>query len=374
MKSLTLAGQTLLPGGAFAASTVLVQDGRIAAVHAGADSHADIVAGGWIVPGLIDLQVNGAFGFDLTADSSTIASLASRLPATGVTGFLGTLISSPLESYSRMLHDLDQAAAEARGARVLGVHLEGPYLSPRRKGAHNPVYLRTPSLDEIDRWVASPSVRLVTVAPELPGALEFIRHLRTRNLAVSAGHSDATYEQAAAGFDAGVTWGTHLFNAMSPLAHREPGLAGALLSCGVPYGLIADGIHVHPAAVKLAWRAEGPKGLTLVTDAMAAMGMTPGQYRLGDRQVTFDTRSARLADGTLAGSILQMDQAVRNLITFTGCSLAEAITAASATPARIIGLASQGQVAPGFSADLVLLDPSIHVQMTLVAGQVVYSR
>lgn len=374
MKSLTLAGQTLLPGGAFAASTILVQDGRIAAVHAGADSHADIVAGGWIVPGLIDLQVNGAFGFDLTADSSTIASLASRLPATGVTGFLGTLISSPLESYSRMLHDLDQAAAEARGARVLGVHLEGPYLSPRRKGAHNPVYLRTPSLDEIDRWVASPSVRLVTVAPELPGALEFIRHLRTRNLAVSAGHSDATYEQAAAGFDAGVTWGTHLFNAMSPLAHREPGLAGALLSCGVPYGLIADGIHVHPAAVKLAWRAEGPKGLTLVTDAMAAMGMTPGQYRLGDRQVTFDTRSARLADGTLAGSILQMDQAVRNLITFTGCSLAEAITAASATPARIIGLASQGQVAPGFSADLVLLDPSIHVQMTLVAGQVVYSR
>ena len=374
MKSLTLAGQTLLPGGAFAASTILVQDGRIAAVHAGADSHADIVAGGWIVPGLIDLQVNGAFGFDLTADSSTIASLASRLPATGVTGFLGTLISSPLESYSRMLHDLDQAAAEARGARVLGVHLEGPYLSPRRKGAHNPVYLRTPSLDEIDRWVASPSVRLVTVAPELPGALEFIRHLRTRNLAVSAGHSDATYEQAAAGFDAGVTWGTHLFNAMSPLAHREPGLAGALLSCGVPYGLIADGIHVHPAAVKLAWRAEGPKGLTLVTDAMAAMGMTPGQYRLGDREVTFDTRSARLADGTLAGSILQMDQAVRNLITFTGCSLAEAITAASATPARIIGLASQGQIAPGFSADLVLLDPSIHVQMTLVAGQVVYSR
>ncbi|MCL4487510.1 MAG: N-acetylglucosamine-6-phosphate deacetylase [Chloroflexi bacterium] len=374
MESLTLAGQTLLPGGAFAASTILVQDGRIAAVHAGADSHADIVAGGWIVPGLIDLQVNGAFGFDLTADSSAIASIASHLPATGVTGFLGTLISSPLESYSRMLHDLDQAAAEARGARVLGVHLEGPYLSPRRKGAHNPVYLRTPSLDEIDRWVASPSVRLVTVAPELPGALEFIRHLRTRYLAVSAGHSDATYEQAAAGFDAGVTWGTHLFNAMSPLAHREPGLAGALLSCGVPYGLIADGIHVHPAAVKLAWRAEGPKGLTLVTDAMAAMGMTPGQYRLGDREVTFDTRSARLADGTLAGSILQMDQAVRNLITFTGCSLAEAITAASATPARIIGLASQGQVAPGFSADLVLLDPSIHVQMTLVAGQVVYSR
>lgn len=375
MTLFTLAGRTLLPDGAFIESTVHVEGNRIADVRVGADTRADIVAAGWIVPGSIDLQVNGGFGFDLSVDARSVASLAAKLPATGVTSFLPTLVSAPLESYPRLLRDLEQAARMTHGTQILGVHLEGPYLNPKRAGAHNPDYLRAPAMNKIEQWAGSPNVRLVTLAPELPGALDLITHLRARGIVVSAGHSDASYAEAIAAFGSGVSWGTHLFNAMSPFAHREPGLAGALLSSDVPCGLIVDGIHAHAAAVKMAWRAKGSRGLTLVTDAMSAMGMPPGRYSLGDRSVIVDATSARLDNGTLAGSILQMDSAIRNMIAFTGCSLAEAITMASTTPARVIGVDDRkGRIAPNFDADLVVLDESLHVELTLVGGQVLYSR
>ncbi len=186
----------------------------------------------------------------------------------------------------------------------------------------------------------------------------------------------ATYDQAEAGFDAGIRYGTHLFNAMPTLAHRDPGLPGALLTDPrTTAGFIADGIHTHPAIVRLAWQALGSRRLNLVTDAMAALGMPPGKHLLGDFEVTVDAESARLADGTLAGSILSLDQAVRNLIGFTGCSLADALPTVTTTAARALGLDDRrGQVAPGYAADLVLLAPDLHVQMTIVEGRVVYNR
>ncbi len=351
-----------------------VRDGRIDAIDAGIDSRADIVTPGWIIPGLIDLQVNGGFGFDVTTDPTTTSALAHRLPETGVTSFLPTVITSPLESYPPCLRAFEQSIRETHGANILGVHLEGPYLSPQRAGAHHAALLRTPSIDEYDRWLDSKSVRLVTLAPELPGALALVKHLRARGIVASAGHSDATFAQAMAGLEAGITWGTHLFNAMSPMAHREPGLVGALLSADVACGLIVDGVHVHPAVVKTAWRARGGRGLTLVTDAMSAAGMGPGQYVLGDRQVVVDGTSACLADGTLAGSILQLDAAVRNVIAYTGCSLAEAVRMATATPARVLGISNRkGQLAPGCDADLVVLDESLRVSLTMIGGAVAYS-
>jgi N-acetylglucosamine-6-phosphate deacetylase len=217
-------------------------------------------------------------------------------------------------------------------------------------------------------------VRLVTLAPELPGALDVIRVLAERGVLVSAGHSLATYEEAEAGFAAGIRYGTHLFNAMPALQHREPGLPGALLTDPrITAGMIADGIHTHPAIVRLAWQVLGSARLNLVTDAMAALGMPPGRHLLGDFAVDVDATSARLADGTLAGSVLAQDQALRNLIAFTGCSLAEALPALTTTPARALGLsAERGRIAPGQVADLVLLSPDLEVETTIAEGKIVY--
>jgi len=214
----------------------------------------------------------------------------------------------------------------------------------------------------------------VTLAPELEGALDVIRELRARNVVLSAGHSMADFDQAQAGFQAGVSYGTHLFNAMPRLDHRSPGLIGAMLNNPeVVVGIIVDGIHVHPAMVSLAWKAKGSRGLTLVTDAMAALGMQPGQYRLGDFEVTVDQTSARLPDGTLAGSILTQDLALRNLMDFTGCSLVEALPALTQTPAQVLGLTSKGRISPGYDADLTLLTPQGKVVAVFVSGELRFS-
>lgn len=373
MKSFSISGNALLTDG-FAPVTLLISNTQIAAIRPGIDRRADYVAEGWIAPGFIDLQVNGAFGVDFTTDPASVATIAARLPATGVTAFLPTIITSPLDDYPRRLRDLERAARDARGAQILGVHLEGPYLNPKRAGAHDPNYLRTPRVSEMETWAGSPAVRVATLAPELPGALEAINWLCARGIVVSAGHSDANYAQALAGFQAGITWGTHLFNAMSPFTHREPGLAGALLSSDVPCGLIVDGVHVHPAAVKTAYRAKGARGIALVTDAMAALGMGAGRFKLGDRDVLVDANSARLGDGTLAGSILQMDAAIRSVIDYTGGSLADAITMASTTPAHALGLKRKGRIAADGDADLVVLDKSLRVEMTMARGEIVFER
>jgi N-acetylglucosamine-6-phosphate deacetylase len=214
----------------------------------------------------------------------------------------------------------------------------------------------------------------VTLAPELPGALDAVRALDERGIIVSAGHSNATFAEAQQAIAAGIRWGTHLFNAMHDLRHREPGLPAALLLSAVPIGLIVDGVHLHPAVVQLVYRLKGAGGITLVTDAMAAMGNAPGSYNLGGYTVNVDDTSARLPGGTLAGSILTMDGAVRNMLAQTGCTVAEALRMASSTPAALLGLEQKGRIAPGCDADLVLLDGGLRVQATLVRGELAYRR
>lgn len=361
---------------------VLMDAGRIVAVGPAdavprpLDAQVLDAMGLLAAPGFLDLQLNGAFGCDFTADPDAIWAVAAALPRYGVTAFLPTIITSPSEQLARAQAVLAAGPPDGwRGAAPLGLHVEGPFLNPAKKGAHNPAYLRLPSLDAVADWRPETGVRLVTLAPELPEALPVVEALDRRGVLVSAGHSAATYEQAVAGFEAGIRYGTHLFNAMLPLLHRDPGLPAALLTDGrVTVGLIADGVHVHPAMVKLAWQALGPARLNLVTDAMAALGMPPGQHRLGDFTVSVEGDVCRLADGTLAGSVLSLDQALRNLIAYAGCPLEDALQTVTTTPAHALGLAHQrGRLAPGYAADLVLLTPALQVRGAVVAGELVYA-
>ncbi|RPJ52417.1 MAG: N-acetylglucosamine-6-phosphate deacetylase [Chloroflexi bacterium] len=369
----SLSGIVVTPDGAAREATVYLSGKTIAQITPGRDPGADLSTDGVIVPGFIDVQVNGAYGYDFTNDAASVVAVASSLPETGVTSYVPTIITSNFETYPARLRQVREAVrANPPGAHILGVHLEGPYLSPVRKGAHPPVHIRPVNVAEIRAWADPGVVRIVTLAPELEGALEAIRVLRQAGFVVSAGHTNATFAQAMAGFEAGINWGTHLYNAMSPFQHREPGMIGALLVATVLCGLIVDGIHSHPATVQLAWKSKGVDGIVLVTDCMQAMGMAPGRYILGDHAVVVDETSARLEDGTLAGSILKMDEAIRNMMAFTGCGLAEAVHMATVTPARLLGLAQKGAIAPGFDADLVVLSPENQVTHTLVDGKVVF--
>ena len=338
-----------------------------------------------LVPGYIDLQLNGAFGHDFTANPETIWQVAAELPRWGVTSFLPTIITSPRSQIEKAQEVMQNGRpANFQGAEPLGLHLEGPFLNPQKKGAHNPNHIRQPDLDWIADWSLETAVSLVTLAPEQPGALALAEQpgalalaeeLASRGVIVSAGHSMATFAEAQAGFAHGVRYGTHLYNAMPPLGHREPGLVGALLDTDeIVTGIIPDGIHMHPAMVKLAWEMKGPHGLNVVTDGMAALGMPPGQYQLNDFDVTVSETDARLMDGTLAGSVLDMATAVRNLIQFTNCTLADALTTITTTPARLLNLPDYGRIAPGHVADAVLLNQNLKVDITITKGIITFQR
>ena len=375
------------PDGVLEDGGVLIEDGRIQTV---APSHQITLpenvrcingTGLYLVPGFIDLQLNGAIGLDFTTESRSIWPVAAHLPRYGVTSFLPTIITSPLTAVAAAQEVITNSPPTGfRGAAPLGLHLEGPFLHPDKKGAHNPQYLRLPAETAVDdqmmaEWSIENGVKLVTLAPELDGALDLVRLLTARGIVVSTGHSTATFAQAQAAFDVGIRYGTHLFNAMPPLHHREPGLAGALLADErTTVGLIVDGEHVHPELVKMVWELVGNGRLNLVTDAMAALGMSPGIYQLGDFEVAVDDATARLPTGTLAGSILSMDTAVCNLITTTGCTLAEALPTVTSTPADLLNLPHKGRVAPNCDADLVLLDAELQVHTTLVGGQITYQK
>jgi N-acetylglucosamine-6-phosphate deacetylase len=376
-----LRGGTLLtPDGRVEDAAVLLDGERIvaagprAATPCPAGAEVFDAYGLIIAPGFIDLQFNGGFGCDFTAEPRTIWEAAARLPASGVTAFLPTIITAPLATSARAQQVLrDGPPSDYRGATALGLHIEGPFLNPAKRGAHSPAHLRLPSLEAVADWSTDNHVRLVTLAPELPGALDVIGALRARGVVVSAGHSLATLEEAQAGFDAGIGYGTHLFNAMPALEHRAPGLVTALLTNpAIPVGVLPDGIHVHPAVVKLIWQSVGPARFSTVTDAMAALGMPPGRYLLGDTDVIVDETRAQLSDGRLAGSIISMDQAVRNVLAFTGCSLSEALATVTTVPACLLGLSERGRLAPGCVADVVALRPDHTIAATWVKGQRLY--
>lgn len=400
-RDLVVRGGHVLVDGGWRRADVTVRDGVVAAIEpstpasAGSppgDGGADeagvgvgvVDATGMVVaPGFVDLQLNGAGGVDLTATPERLWEVAALLPRWGVTSWLPTIVTSPEPVRERALAVLHEGPPDdAVVATPLGLHFEGPFLDPRRKGAHAEEHLRVANVDVVAHWSRDGGVALVTLAPDLPGALDVTRALVGRGVVVSMGHSSATAAEAEAGVDAGARWATHLFNTMPPLHHRDPGLAGvALTDERLHVGLIADGLHVHPRMVALAARALGPR-LTLVTDAVAALGMPPGPVRLGDREALAGDDGVRLPDGTLAGSNLSMDTAVANLMAYAGVDLATALHAATVAPARLLGRADLGVLRPGAPADLVVLEtslvpdvaagrPRLRVAATVVGGRVV---
>ncbi len=370
-----MTGRTLGVSAAFVRGRLLrgdvrVDDGFVAEVGLPAASGGRIAA-----PGLVDLQVNGFAGIDLmTADADGIRAISRALPAYGVTAWLPTLITASLPDTEAALDALaaalDRAGQEPVGtaATMLGVHLEGPYLSARRLGTHPPEHRRDPDAAELDAWRRRAPVVAVTLAPELPGAVDLVARLSAVGVLVSLGHSDATAAQAHAAFDAGARSVTHLFNAMSPLLHREPGLPGAALARpDVVVQLLLDGHHLAPDVVRLTWAAARGR-VVLVTDATAAAGCPDGTFALGDVQLEVNDGVVRNQDGALAGSALTLSAAVTNAVEL-GIDPVDALAAVTTAPAALLGRADIGVLRPGGRADIAVFGDDMVLQETFVAGQ-----
>lgn len=329
-----------------------------------------------LVPGFVDVHVHGGGGRSLmTTDPGEIALYAAWAPSTGVTSFLATVVATDVEEGARFCEAI-AAARPAGGANALGVNLEGPFLSPERPGAIPRSWIMPPDAQTFERLrqACEGKMRVMTLAPEADGADGVIRAALEKGVAVSIGHTDATYDGALAAFRAGASHVTHAFNAMRPLHHRDPGpVVAALDSEAVTIELIADGVHLHPSTVRMLTGAFGPKRVALITDATPLAGAGEGSFRIGGAEARVREGRATLADGTIAGSVATMDEMVRNVVTWGVCDLASAAGMASAVPAGVAGAAERkGRIAPGYDADIVALDAELRVVRSWVAGETAY--
>jgi N-acetylglucosamine-6-phosphate deacetylase len=329
-----------------------------------------------VAAGYVDLQVNGAAGVDISSEPERMWEVAAALPRFGITAFLPTVVTAPPATRARALAALASGPPPGWvGARPLGLHFEGPMIAPARAGAHSDEHIVPPGPGVIEGWSRDAGVAMVTLAPELPGARHVIRELARRGVVVAAGHTDATAACARDAVDAGVRFVTHLFNAMAPIHHRDPGLAGAVLA-GLPVAasMIVDGRHLDPDIVRIAWRALGDRRRLLVSDACAGLGAPPGRYRLGGVAITSDGAVARTDGDGLGGTVCGLDECVRNTVAITGCAPGEAVAAATAAPAALLGAGTLGSLRPRAAADLVLLDEDLQVVATVAAGVVAHRR
>ena len=372
------ADHVVTPAGVLTPGWLRIDGGRIRALGEGEPPEPAARHGQWALPGFIDMHVHGGGGASFTEGGPDDARRAAAFHrAHGTTRIVASLVTAPvseLEGRTAML------AALADEGVIDGIHLEGPFLSELRCGAQDPRYLTAPDVATFRRLHAAARgwLKVITIAPELPGALDVIRAATAAGVIAAAGHTDASAEVTAAAVGAGISHATHLFSGMRPFGHRAPGPAGALLDSRVTCEIIADGVHLHDIAIRLAARALGPGNLVLITDAMTAAGMPDGAYRLGELDVTVTDGVARLAAtpggalGAIAGSTATMDQVVRHAITAAGLPVPEVAAAASTTPARRLGLSAEtGALRPGLSADLVLLDETFRRTTVMAAGAVV---
>lgn len=330
-------------------------------------------SGHLLVPGMIDVHIHGANGFDMMdGTDKSIQEVSSACASSGCTSFLATSVSSTLEDLLEMIRSVKRVIGHEVGAKIAGIHLEGPYLNPKRKGMQNEKYLRHPNLEEMNLIFeeAGSLIKMVTIAPELPGGMELISFLKEKGVVIAIAHSDATYEEAKQAFASGASHVTHCFNGMRPIHHRDPGvIVAAFEEKHVSLQAIVDNVHLHPAIIRLMHTLKGPEGMVLITDALQAMGLGDGDYMFGGHHVTVSEGVARLKDGTLASSTVTMNEALRYTVE-TGIPLIDAVKMASTTPAHILGLQQKGTITSGFDADMVLLDDEFKVCWTMVDGQI----
>ncbi|RKD24967.1 N-acetylglucosamine-6-phosphate deacetylase [Ammoniphilus oxalaticus] len=391
VKGLTIYSETSIINN----GTIRIRDGKIEEVsHSDQQSTTEMngnqtlifPAGYHLVPGFIDIHIHGTAGADtMDGTKQALTAIASALPKEGTTSFLATTMTQQSALIEVALQNVSSYMAQAlpidkgnQAAELLGVHLEGPFINEKRAGAQPIEHILEPNLALFQKWqrLANNQIKLVTLAPEKEEGLAFVRHLTQTGVVVSIGHSDATYEQTVMAIEAGLSQATHLYNGMRGLHHREPGVVGAaMLHPELISELIVDGIHSDPRMVQLAYRNKGKEGLILITDAMEAKGLRSGRYQLGGQAVFVDQQKgeARLQDGALAGSILKMDDAIRNMIAFTGCSLADVITMVAENPAKQLGVFDRkGSICAGKEADLVVLDENYELVMTFCRGHIAY--
>jgi N-acetylglucosamine-6-phosphate deacetylase len=332
-----------------------------------------------VTPGFIEPHIHGAGGVDLMDGTYESLNAVSRfLPQHGTTSFLATTVSSPSEMLTSVIEKIGKHAGRPLdGAQLLGIHLEGPFISPAKRGTHKAVNLSAPNADLFRKWVhaANKTVRIVTLAPELSGAEELIRIARDSGIFVGMGHSNATSEEAHSAIEEGVCYAVHTFNAMRAFSHRDPGIVGEVLSDDRVFAeIIADGVHVDPSVIRLFARAKGRARVVLVTDAISATGMTDGRYLLGKDLVHVTGGICRDSEGHLAGSTLTQEVALRNFVQWSGWSFEDALLGLTANPAHALKLERKGVLEPGADADIVLMDQTFRVVKTFAKGRLVFNR
>jgi len=341
----------------------------------------DFPNGKKLIPGFVDIHIHGANNADaMDATPDALEIMAKTLPMEGTTSFLATTMTQPVEDIEKALANIGDyiASSSQEGlAEIIGIHLEGPFISEKRAGAQPLDAIKKPDKDLFIKWqeLSQDQIKLVTMAPEQQGGRELIQYLKSEGIVPSMGHSDAVYEEVLAAIEAGVNHVTHLYNGMRGLHHRDPGVAGgALLHPELITEMIVDGIHIHPSIVKLTYQQKGADAIILITDSMRAKWLEDGISSLGGQKVIVKEGKALLENGALAGSTLKMIDAIHNMMDYTDCSLEEAIQMASYNPARQIGLLDRkGSIATGKDADLVILNEKNEVELTICRGQIVYS-
>lgn len=363
-------------GGRFTAADLVIDGERVSGIGRGpVPAGAEVVdlAGARVVPGFVDLHFHGALGHDVMDDDPAALDAICRYQArSGTTSFLATTITAGMPALLAAVERIAGHPAPSGGARVLGLHIEGPFINPAQKGCHRVDWMKAPEPADHQalRARAAGAPLHYTVAPELPGAAGFIAAAVADGATVSLGHSDARAREVERGLAAGAGIFTHLFNAMRGLHHREPGVVGAALDSDAHVELICDGIHVAPEVVKLAWRMKGADRVVLVSDAMAAAGLGDGAYSFGGQPVRVEGGVARNPDGQLASSTITLAAALKNLVRFTGAPLEEALPAVTSNPARVLGMADRvGAIAPGRAADLVVLDDHLEIRAVYCRGR-----